>query len=326
MVCPNCGTSVSDDAVICPACRQDLGRTVKIPKQETTWCPACGSLIPLGSEVCPSCGTPSPASSEDAGDAPAATRAEAGPADDTNAMPRIESAIPSGPEAGESDVRRDRAPRTRAIVVASLAALLVVGGGVLYITHPWNPGANDQRAKVDADTSMAGYPGLVTQLKGQDTSAKDKAEIKSGDQVTFEALQSYYKDLASLAERVDQSENSLISEGVTGSFEARKKDKDAADQLTLDVSNRISKIQDLDVTSGTYVDQKQTQVTLGNYLRNRMDAVHGAWEKSVSYEQDDASAFKDEILDEVGGESRTVTQSYKALFDKLYTESAPVQK
>ena len=49
------------------------------------------------------------------------------------------------------------------------------------------------------------------------------------------------------------------------------------EELSYDVSNLISDIQSVDVTSGTYAEDVEHLVTLGNWLRNRVDALNSAW-------------------------------------------------
>ncbi|WP_156410032.1 zinc-ribbon domain-containing protein [Olsenella massiliensis] len=45
MICPNCGTHVSDDALRCPACRCDLGRTTALPRPQGVWCALAGAFV-----------------------------------------------------------------------------------------------------------------------------------------------------------------------------------------------------------------------------------------------------------------------------------------
>lgn len=51
--CPNCGKTVSKDALFCVFCGTALKKLVK---QNTLPCPECGKIIPIGSKYCNFCG------------------------------------------------------------------------------------------------------------------------------------------------------------------------------------------------------------------------------------------------------------------------------
>ena len=94
MICPNCGSSVPDDALRCPACRAELDVTMRIPKLDgPVWCEGCGSLIPLDSPTCPGCGLPNPRYVEGAEKSEPDSSEEALDSERTHAIPRIESAL-----------------------------------------------------------------------------------------------------------------------------------------------------------------------------------------------------------------------------------------
>ncbi|WP_058270299.1 hypothetical protein [Olsenella massiliensis] len=99
---------------------------------------------------------------------------------------------------------------------------------------------------------------------------------------------------------------------------ARDEGKAAADQLSLDISNLILSIADIDVTSGTYAADAQNMSTLGNYLRNRMDALDACWRRALAVE--DPAARADEIASYL---SSSVAASWKGQFDQAYEAMAP---
>lgn len=348
MICPNCGTSIPDDAVRCPACHADMGRIASVAPPQGTWCPSCGSLVPDGEDVCPHCGMPVArpkharasdvsrlkiVSGEGEG-----TDADEAPADDTDApqpdedvaderfesedtafVPRIVSALPAEPVSGNDGLQRAGALRVRTLVVALAAALLFVGGGVLFLTHPWDPNASDSRAKSEADTSMAGFPGIVTELKGQDGGSTDAGEVESGDATTYRKLSDVYGRLKDLEERADADEQSYRTLAATADSDERTNARNEAYQLSLDVSNLISSLSDIDVTSGTYADDLDNMKTLANWLRNRTDVLNSAWKKAMQMANPSSHA------QEIDGYLRD-GDSYKRQFDEHYDGWKPQEK
>lgn len=343
MICPNCSANVPDDSLRCPACRADLGRTVVIPKLEGRWCESCGSLIPDGAETFPNCGFPAPRpslrgsgrcqqASEAIGDLDETTsQGEANPTgrddegshstEETHAIVRIESAIPSAPVPGNPRVDREHALRLRTLAFALIAALVLVGGGVLLITHPWDPNANDPRARAEADTSRAGFPGVVRELRGQDGRVNISTDIQSGDDTTLAKLQNVYIKLGDLKQEVDKNEELYRSTAASGDESVREQGMQAANQLSLDISNLIQSIADIDVTSGTYASDAQNMSTLGNYLRNRMDALARTWKRALRVSSPESHSG--EIL---GYLTDSGQSSWKNQFEQSYPTMSPQKK
>lgn len=336
-----------DGTLRCPACHAELDQTVAMPRLEGTWCESCGARIPDGADVCPECGMPvergghrqeGARASEVGGVArpqPLSDGERKDPNDtcenpvleteDTRTMARLESAIPSEPD-GSAESAHDRFPRARVLVVALVAALVVVGGAVLYITHPWDPAAFDTRAKTAADTSTAGFPGTVDRLQGQDQSTgTGSGDVQSGDEATYSKLADYWSQLGELAAKVDANDETFRQVYVDGTGEDRQKGKAEADQLKLDISNLLSEIDEVDVTSGTYGDAKDSLTTVGNYLRNRMDALSAAWDKDVSFSnpKNHADEIASTVISTSGSQSKA--DAFKDLFDQGYQAAKPQQ-
>jgi RNA polymerase subunit RPABC4/transcription elongation factor Spt4 len=308
VICPHCNSVIDDNALVCPACHAELDGTASIPKLTDDYCGACGALVPRDADSCPKCGMPvtrevvenprrqlmfaipDPANDEDG-------QGRDISADTTGALPRIEPAIPSEEDV-KKDVRRDKPIRMRAILVSVAACVVFIIGGILLITHPWNPDALSQRATEDADTSYAGFPGTVDKLTGQDSSDDDTA-VTSGDEYTYTLLKQYHEDMGDLSTKVQASEDRLRNEGITGSEADRTAGYNECNQLALDVSNLIAKIQSVDVTSGTYATSLTDLVRMGNYLRNEVDACLDAWKLCV--DSADPQADEDAILKSVRG-------------------------
>lgn len=293
------------------------------------WCERCGSLIPDGSPTCPGCGLPNPyyvdAAMVEGGEERPAEEGDALESDRTNSMPRIESAIPSESDEGAT-VIRDRLPRMRVIIGSLLIGVLAMSAIVVTITRPWDPSAFDTKAKTEADTSMAGFPGHVSELQGQDnTGSGQSGEVRSGDEVTFEKLADIHSELGELAKSVDESEELFGRIAYSGSESDRAGGKRQADALSIQISNLIEKIDAVDVTSGTYADDAANLKTLGNWLRNRTDALCEAWGLDVS--ADDPSSSRDAIDSLLyTADGTSVTKSFKVLFDQNYAMWAPKEK
>ncbi len=349
MRCPNCGAEVPSGAAACPVCQYDLGLTQRIPVTKVVWCPTCGALVPPNAHACPKCGAPvgAPARSkaghavrdlgiptvEGPSDADGGDADEDG-ADATRAMPRIESAIPSEPGPESATVRHDRMPRTRVLMVAAAAAIALAGGTALWITHPWDPNLYVTHSKTDADTSMAGYPGYISSLSGQDGSSStsggsgdstdDSGSASSSDTGTvsvYQAISDDYDKLGTYAEKLDESVSALTSTGVSGTASERSDGKSAADQTAIELSNLIDDIASLDDGGGTYASDIANMKTLGNWLRNRSDAICEAWKLSVSMTTEEKILAP---LKKIGYSSGS--DSYKTLFDENYDAWKPEEQ
>lgn len=316
MVCPFCKTHVSDTALICPACHADLSRTGSFKRLPDDYCPACGALIAPGEEICHACGLPLQpaqevlqpepepepepeiAAGEQQEEALAAAlrgpenrrdldlpelEVELEPEDpisaaETAAIPKLESAIPAEGEFRDEAVLRRRNPSTGSILLIAALSLAIVGGFLLYIGHPWDPGMGVEHNTVERDTSMAGFPGELEALSGQDSSAAKPAEVVSGDQASHDELVSIHSSLVEAAANLDACAEDFERAYSAGDADARAR----ADALAIEISNLIAKAEMVDTSSGTYAESVDELVKLGNWLRNRSDALSRAWAMSDS--------------------------------------------
>ena len=303
--------------------------TCVMPKLTGTWCSSCGALVPSGATVCPKCGMPvEPTHVSSAVEQMEHRRAEdrALERERTSSLPRIESAIPSEPDpSSESAYGRERLPHTKVFALAAIASLLLVGGLTLVIAHPWNPNLNDTRATTPADTSQAGFPGTISALQGQDKVASTTS-VESADDLTYSSLLEAYESLKDISDRADDLESRLDTTGISGSSEDRSAALDEAKQLSLDASNVVTTISNIDVvTTGTYTDQKTNVSTLASWLRNRVEAIFDAWE--ISAGSSDPAADKSKILAPmVGNRESDGSEAYVNLFKKNYDAWKPVQR
>ncbi len=316
MICPNCSRTIEDGSFECPYCHEPLSMTQRIVLGELRWCSVCGALLAPEALECPKCGAAAPSQAAEAAlreKKKAEVRREHEVAD-------LESAIPpTGPDAITPSSANDVMPRLKRLVVAGVAAVAIVGGAALAITHPWNPNANDTSAKTPYDTSNAGNPEAVKTLESQDKSAsQDEADGagESSDPI-YDVLIAAYEELGKFAERIDASESSLSTTGVSGSSDERASGYSDAKTLSIEVSNAIIALEQTNDGAGAYTEQINNLKTLGNWLRNRCDGLTSAW--SVSSEADDPSSESDSILAKV-----SANPTYKQLFDDNYESYKPV--
>lgn len=229
--------------------------------------------------MCPHCGTPlsqtDPTVARVLDDRLGDLHWELDLADDTHSMPRIESAIPPEPDDGyHAEGSHEHLPRTRVILFSAAAAVGVVLLTVLAVTQPWNPYAYVTHALTDADTSMEGFPGLVQRLTGQDP-APDEEQGEDRD-VYYDQLKEAYDKLGDISGRMDTNEQTL-DEVLAGDESKRSDGASDATSLSMELSNLLSQVGSYDLSSSPYLDDQQHIITLGNYLRNRMDAITAGW-------------------------------------------------
>lgn len=303
MICPSCHSEVPDGSFECPYCGEPLCATQKIDLDEISWCPVCGALVPAGKATCPKCSSPMPGAR--------AARSAKKPDRERNPdlpAPGLESAIPpTGPGSYTASSAPDVLPRLKQFIVAAGAAVLIVGGTALAITHPWDPSANDLSAKFPFDTSQAGSPDKIDILDSQD---KSGSENKGGSQdPIYDSLMSDYESLVSCAERIDASEAALADKGVSGTVEERSQGSSDAWAVSIEVSNTISAIGSTSDGAGAYAETIGNLKTLGNWLRNRCDALTSAWE--MACDSSDPAGEEEQILEKISGNS-----GYKDLFDQ----------
>ena len=300
------------------------------------WCPSCGVRLGWDEDVCPHCGLPverpwgepratgAAESAQELASEGAALDEDATEGDDTQQIPRIESAIPAEHDPESRVAAQEGMPRRRAILLASFAALVVMGGMVLAITRPWDPTIESIGATEEADTSMAGFPGTVEELSGQDNN-NSVVEVLSGDDATFAQLTEAYEKLARYEERADASEALFLQVGFGDNLDERMRGKRESEALAIDVSNLIETLSQVDVTSGTYATEQDNLMTLANWLRNRVDTLVAAWKANV--ESKDPAADEQHLRSLLEADWGDGDQSaYRLLFNEHYEEWKPNKK
>ena len=232
--------------------------------------------------------------------------------------PRFESAIPSEPSK-DNLPEVEGIPRTRNILLSALLVTSLIVGAIFLITHPWDPQASDNRAKVDTPQSTEPTTPPVSKLTGQDSGSSTQ---NTNSDVTFEALDADYKKLGEIADNLDKNEKLFDQKAISGTSQERNDAHQEAIQNALDVSNVIEDLSKLDDSNDAYRKYIEHLTKLGNWLRNRSDALQEAWDRSASSsnpEQDKEHILApiDSIKDSSG------TSSYEKLFKENYDNWKP---
>ncbi|MFC2764876.1 MAG: hypothetical protein ACFN3D_01055 [Lancefieldella parvula] len=190
---------------------------------------------------------------------------------------------------------------------------------IFILTHPWDPQATDNRAKVEAPVSSTPTTTPVAHLTGQDTSGTQQ---NTSSDAVFDALNSDYQKLGDLSKRLDDNEKTFDQVAITGSDQERSDGQQEAEQISLDISNVISDLSSLDDSNGNYRQSIENLSKLGNWLRNRSDALSEGWKRSVS--SSNPSQDKEKILAPVDNiRDSSGSSSYQKLFDENYVNWKP---
>ena len=316
-----------EGALTCPYCQASLDVTQRLNLGNASWCPDCGALLAPGATKCPKCGRvleeqPRRRVRKDMKLPDIGSTGVIGHGGDpkgsgrTGVLTRIESAIPAADDDSSPSVARDHMPRPRTFAFAAIFAVLLVGGAALLITHPWDPSASITRASEPADTSMSGFPGVVDALSGQDRETGADGQTAATD--PFDAIDAAHVKLAELEKSVGESEDALRAACAAGAADDAAGSLEDAQALSIQVSNLISDMTILDDDGGAYAQDLQNLQTLGNWLRNRCDALTSAWRQAAN---------AGNLADVAGSVTATLdgAADYQRLFDENYDAWAPVR-
>lgn len=307
-----------------------------MPVLRGRWCPSCGSAVGWHDEVCGHCGMPleeewvipPSAVAEAAAQKVEETGSEHEAPEETveeRDVAQIESAIPGGDDPTSKVAALEVIPRTSRFLVAAVASIIFVCGVALAITHPWDADAYSIKATKEKDTSMAGFPGTVESLSGQDSDEDDTMEIVTEEDALYAELTDAYEKLGRYAQRADESRTIFDEAAFGDDADARTNGRREVEALAIDVSNVIESLGELEMSSDLYAEDKEHLLTLGNWLRNRVDALNAAW---AAVEQSSDPAADREQIEALlpAEEDGQQTDSFKKLFDENYESWKPEHK
>ena len=271
MRCPNCGTVLERNQRICPACHADVHDVRAADTDESIWCASCGSPISPGSDACPVCGMPIVDSfdiatpTEDVKDA--IVRVE---------PPELVSAIPPEPVSG-SDPEEDSqsSSRNTIMIVSVAAAVALMGGLTLFVAKPWAPNPSITHATEDADTSMAGFPGTVQYLRGQDLLVSDDG--KEYAPRAEKLVKAFRSQLGSISESAGELEREL-QEFVDGKkTDGARASQARAIRLRSDFVTLADRVMLLSLSDKDVAKERARLAVLTRYLANELELVDECW-------------------------------------------------
>lgn len=327
MKCPVCGSDIPDGTLTCPYCDSDVSVTRTRMRPLNRWCSVCGALVSDDMEACPTCGSPLeptgapvagepdreavPDEPEDEPDPDATARLEAPSA-------QMDDAIPA-PGAGPTSRVRSQTGM-RALVLALVAAVAVMGGTILYITHPWNPGSSKHdKETIEVDTTSAGSPGVVSAIGAQDGEAGTPRLGTPGSRSTFEWESDAYVMIEDVAAQLADNQALLESVGAGEVTSGLDEGADACDSLARQLAALSS-----DLASATpedaYADDVERLEQLVGWLSSWAASLDDGWDGVTAAEPAERAAVVDAALAESG-----VTDG-RALFEQNVEAWAPVDR
>ncbi|MDO4537594.1 MAG: hypothetical protein Q4B54_05480 [Coriobacteriales bacterium] len=190
------------------------------------------------------------------------------------------SAIPDAPLNGEEESNnKDLHSNLRQILIASFAAIALVGGTALYITRPWNPNAYVIHATQDADRSAEGNVAPVSHLSSQDTSENKKQQENA--QAAANALEAYKVDLASYSQRADELRERLNKQLMNNDAAMGEQGEREASSLRDEFAARTAEMQGMELYSEELTSKREKLTLLAGYLQGKLNVLADAWTTSV---------------------------------------------
>ncbi len=306
MICPFCNSHIQDDLEICPACRKQLSGAHYDDKPEYTFCKQCGSLLKEGDVTCPSCGMY--CDEHDMGPVISSVNIPELDPGATNALPRIDSAIP------KEDVE-DEVVKTpvKPYAVAGGLAVLFVTVLALAIVHPWDPAAYYGRPDQPLDFSENG-PAQIESLAGQDKKAQSQSLMENID--PYDVLNSSYLKIIELSESVDEIQLRFRNFGFSDNQDEIDKAYKETRLIAIDISNEINHLKSFNFTGTDYEPQRQKLMKLANFLRNRVDGYSSAW--GVSKDSKNREADRQKIESHI-----QTARTNQGSFDEIKAQCEP---
>lgn len=308
MRCPSCGTLVDDGLDLCPACHAALGSDPHHTQNDVLWCESCGSAIPQDRDTCPVCGMPVASAFDD-------MPAEEEPReDDAN---ELVSAIPPDPteKPDELQVLEDRRRRIRYLFVAACAALLIVGGGTLAITRPWDPNAYTIHATADADTSMEGFPGTVTHLSSQDRIENAVWESYLSDVEDF--LNGFRERMWAMSLEADVLYESLPGMTSVGDISVVHDRAREVSKLRSELADTSTLATRLVLPNVELDKERDNLLVLSTYLRGELEILDKAWQAADSANDIESAGTEARIAVQRASRARDFSE-WRNLFKNAY--------
>ncbi len=271
MRCPNCGTILEGNQRICPACHADVTDARNTEADDSTWCASCGSPISPGSDACPVCGMPI----VDSFDMVTASEGVSGETL-TNEPPELVSAIPPEPVNGsDPEEVTQGSSRGNIMFVSVLVAVVLMGGLTLFVAKPWTSSLPVTHATEDADTSMAGFPGTVQYLSGQDLMVNnDGKEYVPRAKKIIKAFRRQLGEISNSAGVLEQ-ELREFTEGTK--TDGAKEQQARSVRLHSDLVSLTDRVMLLTLSDKDDAKERAKLAVLARYLSNELELLDECW-------------------------------------------------
>ena len=243
---------------------------------ESIWCASCGSPISPGSEACPVCGMPIVDSFDIVVSSEVTDDAPIGPE-----SPELVSAIPPEPVSGSDPDEDEQGPsRSRITLVSVVAAVVLMGGLVLFVAKPWSPNPPITHATQDADTSMAGFPGTVQYLRGQDLLVNDDGkEYAPRAEKLVTAFRSQLGTISEAAGVLEQELRQFMDGEKVDDARTRQA---RAVRLRSDLVSLADRVMLLSLNDKEVAKERARLAVLTRYLSNELEVLDECWTAATS--------------------------------------------
>ena len=198
-----------------------------------------------------------------------------------DALVRVEptelvSAIPPEPVSGSDPEEVDQGSSRGGIMIVSVAAAVALMGGlILFVAKPWAPDSPVTHATEDADTSMAGFPGTVQYLRGQDLLVNDDG--KEYAPRAEKLVKAYRSQLGSISEAAGAVEQEL-QEFVDGKkTDGAQSSQTRALRLRTDLVKLADRVMLLTLNDKEVAKERAKLAVLTRYLANELEVLDECW-------------------------------------------------
>ena len=199
----------------------------------------------------------------------------------TDALARVESpelvsAIPPEPESGSDPEEVDQdSNRSQIMLVSVVAAVALMGGLTLFVAKPWAPNPPVTHATQDADTSMAGFPGTVQYLRGQDLLVNDDGkEYAPRAEKLVKAFRSQLGSISEAAGTLEQELQDFVDGKKIDDVRAARA---RVVRLRSDLVTLADRVMLLSLSDKEVAKERARLAVLTRYLANELEILDDCW-------------------------------------------------
>lgn len=195
--------------------------------------------------------------------------------------PELVSAIPPEPVSGSDPDEDEQGPsRSRITLVSVVVAVVLMGGLVLFVAKPWAPNPPITHATQDADTSMAGFPGTVQYLRGQDLLVNDDGkEYAPRAEKLVTAFRSQLGTISEAAGVLEQELRQFMDGEKVDDARTRQA---RAVRLRSDLVSLADRVMLLSLNDKEVAKERARLAVLTRYLSNELEVLDECWKAATS--------------------------------------------